>query len=503
MINPQLIDEEALKGYDDISFVHLSVEDQTHISNLIFSLKTAYDQMNMDSSNSSLSPSSDLFKKQKKDEPSSEENPDSSGEKEKQKHHNKADQRAKRKNGFGRTQKLPVDAVEDKKPKCCSKCSDDFTEDHKSIAFGGYYQLDMSTGKSGYKVINTKYITYKTYCEKCDLWTLYKAPEHITSEGFIINDRGLIGCTFSGVIATLNKRYLLSVKKIKQMIYDFWKIELSEGAINRTILEAALCCEPPVEQIIEDLINSDLCHADETTWHEQNKKKWLWVFISATACLYMVGGRNKEMAETIINDRFNGWLMSDGYVSYRFYKRRLRCLAHLKRKAKWLSESRHKEAVNFGIKTLRLLKLIFDAVYDARLNGSGSIKLKFIQKLAEFKMFCISHFNSAIAKVRALAVEFLNDWIAIFRILEYPQLPLTNNEAERALRHWVIARRLSLGSQSKLGSKALGLLASMIETAKLRGRDVITTLADTIKGFKTGDKALNLTLTNVKLEIAA
>ena len=179
MINPQLIDEEALKGYDNISFAHLSVEDQTHISNLIFSLKTAYDQINTDSSNSSLSPSSDLFKKQKKDEPNSEENPDSSGEKEKPKHHNKADQRATRENGYGRTQTLPVDAMEDKKATCCSKCNDDFLDGHKSIAFGGYYQLDMSTGKSGYQVTNTKYVTYKTYCEKCDIWTLYKAPGHM------------------------------------------------------------------------------------------------------------------------------------------------------------------------------------------------------------------------------------------------------------------------------------------------------------------------------------
>ncbi|MGH9799014.1 MAG: IS66 family transposase [Blastocatellia bacterium] len=36
---------------------------------------------------------------------------------------------------------------------------------------------------------------------------------------------------------------------------------------------------------------------------------------------------------------------------------------------------------------------------------------------------------------RDLANEMLNDWEAIFRVLQHPELPLTNNEAERALRH--------------------------------------------------------------------
>jgi len=34
----------------------------------------------------------------------------------------------------------------------------------------------------------------------------------------------------------------------------------------------------------------------------------------------------------------------------------------------------------------------------------------------------------------------LNDWDTFWVVLDYPELPLTNNEAERALCHWVIAR---------------------------------------------------------------
>jgi transposase len=53
-------------------------------------------------------------------------------------------------------------------------------------------------------------------------------------------------------------------------------------------------------------------------------------------------------------------------------------------------------------------------------------------------------------------------------VLEHPYLPLTNNEAERALCHWVIARRLSHSTRTAQGSRALALLASVIETCRKR-----------------------------------
>ncbi len=50
-------------------------------------------------------------------------------------------------------------------------------------------------------------------------------------------------------------------------------------------------------------------------------------------------------------------------------------------------------------------------------------------------------------KLQALAKEILNDWDAVVANLKHPELPPTNNEAERALRHAVIARRQSYGTR--------------------------------------------------------
>jgi hypothetical protein len=45
---------------------------------------------------------------------------------------------------------------------------------------------------------------------------------------------------------------------------------------------------------------------------------------------------------------------------------------------------------------------------------------------------------------------------------------LTNNVAERSLRHWVLLRKISFGSRTAQGSRVIALLASVIDTARLR-----------------------------------
>jgi transposase len=70
-------------------------------------------------------------------------------------------------------------------------------------------------------------------------------------------------------------------------------------------------------------------------------------------------------------------------------------------------------------------------------------------------------------KLKVLAKEILADWDAVVACFYHPQLPPTNNEAERALRHGVIARRISYETRSTEGSLAYCSLLSVIETCRL------------------------------------
>lgn len=115
--------------------------------------------------------------------------------------------------------------------------------------------------------------------------------------------------------------------------------------------------------------------------------------------------------------------------------------------------------------------MLIEQVYLARAGPNTNLKTAFADQLEHLKAWCERHRDSSHKKTRQLARELLNDWDAIWTVLEHPELPLTNNIAEQALRHWVIARKISHGTRTKQGSRAFTLLASVIDTC--RQRDIL------------------------------
>ena len=64
-----------------------------------------------------------------------------------------------------------------------------------------------------------------------------------------------------------------------------------------------------------------------------------------------------------------------------------------------------------------------------------------------------------------------------------------SNEAERAWRHWVIARLLSQGTRTEQGSRAFALLASVIDTCRRRNILPWPYLAKVIAARRKGNAA--------------
>ena len=259
----------------------------------------------------------------------------------------------------------------------------------------------------------------------------------------------------------------MSGRRIKLFLEEWFNVSLSTGIINQCIREAGRAVAPLQDELIQDLLASNILFADETGWKQSGNKTWLWVFLNYTTALFIVGSRSKDTAHEILS-RFSGILMSDGYHVYRFFEDRLRCWAHLIRKCKGLHDSRHMTAHQFGLQSMGLFNKLMLSIKVARDGPLSNLVDEHQQDILGFKELCLQYKDSSHDKLRALAREFLNDWDAIWRVLEDVTLPMTNNEAERALRHWVINRLISHGTRSDEGSVALATLASVIETCRLR-----------------------------------
>jgi transposase len=113
---------------------------------------------------------------------------------------------------------------------------------------------------------------------------------------------------------------------------------------QKTLHEAAAASAPLEQELIDAAVASDLLHADETSWPQGGELLWLWVFTSATVTLFVVAKRGREILDRLLA----GWLMSDGWSAYRHFPQRLRCWAHLTRKAQGSIDSCEREAQAFG-----------------------------------------------------------------------------------------------------------------------------------------------------------
>jgi len=518
------LDEEYLTSLDSHALLAVSRK-------LLLDLKESRERLNQTPDNSSVPPSSkpaylgiefdekpdldsdeidtdnhatpESNKNKKEDKPpppenSSETDPSSSGG-------GKSDQRRKPGKqvgapGYGRNQKIPPHHIDEHRPECCAACDQPIPKDAPFAALLGFYVFDLQIGspsRPGIQLICTLHRYGESRCS-CGHLTktepgqgdVYHPPGRKLPTA--LSERRLVGPTLASLIICLAFRMRLSRPRIREFLNDWLNLELSKGTISNCISEAGLAAGPIENQLIEEVRQSGLLFIDETPWKEWGKVLWLWVFVAGPVVLFLVRRRTREVLIHVLGDIFSGWLMSDGLKVYRDYSKRLRCHAHLTRKALGLVESLDKEAKEFG-------EIALFALTMAHMQVKGKLEPANLchVMLSAFKQFCELHKDHCHEKTRQLAVEFLNDWDAIWKVLDFPDLPLTNNEAERALRHWVIARLISHGTRTPEGSRTLGILASIIETCRVRGILPWPYLASVIAARRRGKIAPTLPISAV------
>lgn len=79
---------------------------------------------------------------------------------------------------------------------------------------------------------------------------------------------------------------------------------------------------------------------------------------------------------------------------------------------------------------------------------------------------------------RGLARNLIKVWPALWTFVDHDGVEPTNNRAERGLRHAVIYRKLSQGSQSTHGALTTERLLSAAISCRLQNRSLFAYLAD-------------------------
>lgn len=387
--------------------------------------------------------------------------------------------------GIWRCEALTAERTENHYPDQCAACGAPLELWHGDKGHSGHFVLDLERLQNGFRVACVLHRYHEIRCP-CGADTAARPGKGSVSilagrkQDLHVSEAGLVGPALATFIAALAVRYRLSRAKIAELLTTWFGARLSVGTIDRCIREAGLACEPIVEGLLTDLRQSSLINADETPWPQRGHLRWLWVALSSTTAIYKIASRRAEEIRDLIGEAFLGWLVSDGYVAYRDHPRRQRCLAHLIRKGIGLAEGFDYDAARFGAWLVRELRGLIHAVAEnAKARSLNPI-------LARLKRACRLNQDADAAKARALAREILNDWVAITAFVANPSLPPTNNDAETALRHAVIARRISFGTRTDEGSRAYAAILSVVETCRRRKLDPWALITEAVATARRG-----------------
>ena len=157
------------------------------------------------------------------------------------------------------------------------------------------------------------------------------------------------------------------------------------------------------------------------------------------------------------------------------------CWAHLKRDFQALIDSPCHHSKRLGHDLMRPTKELF-ALWKKVRDGTMS-RRTFQRRMRPIRaagggLLLRGYFN---ARVAASARNCRNIANACGLFVEVEGVEPTNNAAEQALRHAVIWRKLSFGTQSASGSRFVERMLTVIETCRRQHRNVIPGLSSPFK----------------------
>ena len=244
--------------------------------------------------------------------------------------------------------------------------------------------------------------------------------------------------------------------------------------------------EPTWQKLWDLALHEDILHVDETGWKmmgSKTKSKWTLFGLTAPhlAVYHLASSKSAKAAHEILSG-FRGTLVVDGYKVYPIIAdlektiRIAHCWAHADRKFKDAKDPPSKVSEMRGLiaKLYEIEREVEgpfpgdEAAQKKRLALRAEKSSKVVGQIREVAFSCGGLRRSAFGK----ALNYLlGHWDGLTLFLEDPRIALDNNAAERALRGPVVGRKNFYGNRSKRGAKTTAILYSLIESAKLNGRD--------------------------------
>ncbi|HEX8242905.1 MAG TPA: IS66 family transposase [Longimicrobium sp.] len=274
----------------------------------------------------------------------------------------------------------------------------------------------------------------------------------------------------------LHEQHHVGYARLAALGWDLWHLRVSQGAIVNALGRVAQRLRPQAAAIREQVRASPIIGSDETSARVKGRTHWQWVFQTPTASYHViVPRRNGEVVQDFLGDAEPQTWVSD------LWKPQLNagaarhqiCLAHQLRELQYVID---KEQSSWAQDCQALFRL---AIHRAHQRDRGTLwGAAYTAAVRKLEADCDALLAAPVAGAEAsrLWVRFREHREQLFVFLDDPAVPPTNNASEQALRNSVVHRKVTGGFRSDWGADAHAIVITVLDTARKRGEDLLTTL---------------------------
>lgn len=323
------------------------------------------------------------------------------------------------------------------------------------------------------KSVVTEYSIERQWCSVCRKEVTVKPVEVIPGS--------TVGINVIVYIMLLKYGAKVPLDAIVLLLHQAYGFKLSKGGIIQILHRTKQWLGTDYERIKQQVRASPVIHADETSWRVCGINKWIWAFLSKDAVCYQVEeSRGKGVSQEFFKDSNpHAVLVRDDYAAYQSIPlTQQSCWSHMLRKS---HESVEQSGVSREMKILhKKLTRIYDTLVEEvkKPYEASARKSRYGQLLKDIRAIIRTPYKREDAIKIQTRVRNQNK--NLLTALLHPEVPLTNNHAERTIRPLVVTRKISGGSRSPAGAHTHMTNMSIFQTIKLKNQPLVPTLKDHI-----------------------
>jgi len=336
-------------------------------------------------------------------------------------------------------------------PSACSGCGSSIAD---RLCEGEPVRHQVSEIVVRTEVTEHRRMRVRCACGRC---TLAELPAGVSA--------GAFGPAVQAAAATLTAARV-SRREGARLLGDLCGLQISAASVEALLKQASDTLEDHIE-VLAAVDQSAVRGADETSWRQGGQTTWLSVATAERATLFQIAERrDRGAAKALLGEQPQGVTVSDRYAVYLYIDddQRQLCLAHLYRDFVALGE-RAGAPGRLGRALARGLGEVFAAL-DAPGRDPGDLAAhrRHLHELLS------KGARSRDKKARRFCAGLLAHEDALWTFTRIAGVPVTNNAAERALRHAVQWRKTSYGTQTAHGDRLVERLLTIRETCRLQRR---------------------------------